>query len=69
MTLAREAHEQKMRESAVKASLGVQAQQQRQVDAQQRNAEMSARRAQADRAQVFKERQAAQRPIGGGPRP
>jgi hypothetical protein len=67
MTLAREAHDQKMRESAVKASLGVQAQQQRQVDAQSRQDEMAHRRALADRSQIFKERQAAMKPIGGAP--
>jgi hypothetical protein len=35
---------------------------------QQRNADMAARRAQADRAQIFKERQEALRPVGGGGR-
>jgi hypothetical protein len=66
--LAREGHDQKMREGHQKMVVGTQMAHQKQVDAQQRNADMAARRAQADRSQIFKERQAAMRPIGGAPR-
>jgi hypothetical protein len=38
------------------------------VDAQARQADMAARRQQAERGQLFKERQAAMKPIGGAPR-
>lgn len=65
--MEREKHEQKMREGQQKMVLNVQSVQQKQMDAQQRQQDAAYRRAQQDRAQVFKERQAAMKPLGGPP--
>lgn len=59
-------HEQKMREGDQKMALNAQNQQLRSQQQADRRADMASRRQAADRSQVFKEQQAAMRPLGGG---
>jgi hypothetical protein len=56
-------HEQKMAESNQKMALATQAANQKQVDAQQRNDDMAARRQMSQRDQVFRQNQAAMKPF------
>jgi chemotaxis protein histidine kinase CheA len=56
-------HEQKMAEANQKMDLATQAAQQKQVDAENRNAEMAARRQMSQRDQAFKQSQAAMKPF------
>ncbi len=55
-------HEQKLVEGEQKMALHTQVAQQKQVDAQERSADMASRRQMAERGQLFKERQAAMKP-------
>jgi hypothetical protein len=55
-------HEQRMVESNQKMALNTQLAQQKAMDAQNRNADMAARRQASERSQVFKEQQAAMKP-------
>jgi len=57
-------HHAAMAENTQKMQLNRQAAQQKQVDAQNRNADMAQRRELNNRNQVFKERQAAMKPLG-----
>jgi len=56
-------HEQKLVEGAQKQQILTQTAQQKQVDAQNRQADVASRRAMGERNQLFKERQAAMKPF------
>jgi hypothetical protein len=63
-----QAHDMHITENEQKRELQTQTMQMKQQDAANRQADMAARRAQQDRSQLFKEQQAALRPVGGGAR-